>query len=146
MTSSEISIWTCSLVEYSTKRKLQSTRWGGDLSLTRLLLQPFHRLLREYVKPHPNGSLFWFNKIYRKSLFLSKIRKGGWLHVLLQSFNHGMAFCILQTQHRSLVLVHTAPRRWNSTSPLHPSFHLESDTANLSHLLSSMLQINCISC
>ena len=101
------------------------------MSLTRILLQPIHRLLRaglskvagcrqklpptwlvlagysawhfctddvflhkisldwlltlttqpstskEYVKPYPIGSLFCSNKIYRKSLFLSKIRKGG---------------------------------------------------------------------
>ena len=33
--------------------------------------------VREYVKPHPIGSLFCSNKIFWKSLFLSKIRKGG---------------------------------------------------------------------
>ena len=135
------------LVEYITKKKLQSTRWGGDMSLTKILLQPIHRLLRaglskvagcrrkslptctddvflhkisldwlltlttqpstsklsgnpvrEYVKLHPIGSLFWSNKIYRKSLFLSKIRKGGWLHVLLQSFNHGFLYFTDSTQ------------------------------------------------
>ena len=96
MTSSEISMWTCSLVEYSTKRKLQSTRWGGDMSLTRLLPQPIHWLLREYVKPHPIGSLFWSNTW--KFLFLSKIRKGGWMHVLLQSLNYGFLYFTDSTQ------------------------------------------------
>ena len=135
------------LVEYITKKKLQSTRWGGDMSLTKILLQPIHRLLRaglskvagcrrkslptctddvflhkisldwlltlttqpstsklsgnpvrEYVKLHSIGSLFWSHKIYRKSLFLSKIRKGGRLHVLLQSFNHGFLYFTDSTQ------------------------------------------------
>ena len=147
------------LVEYITKKKVKSTRWGGDMSLTRILLQPIHRLLRaglskvagcrqklpptwlvlagysawhfctddvflqkisldwlltlitqpstsklsdnpvrEYVKPHPIGSLFCSNKIFWKSLFLSKIRKGGWLHVLLQSFTHGFLYFTDSTQ------------------------------------------------
>ena len=183
------------LLEYITKKKLQNTRWGGDMSLTKILLQPIHRLLRaglskvagcrrkslptctddvflhkisldwlltlttqpstsklsgnpvrEYVQLHPIASLFWSNKIYRKSLFLSKISWEKGVDCMFCYRVLIMASFILQTQHRSPVLVHTAPRRWNSTNQLHPNSHLESDIANLSHLLSLMLQINFISC